>query len=508
MELAAAKSGFGGFRIGGMDLGLPMQALREVIPCGALAKIPCSAHYVIGGIDLRGVMVPVIDLRIVLGAAAPTLTLPNVIIMVYENKLLGLLSEAVTGVFTSDAQDINHASFATADQAIFYGSIRRTDDGTLVNLLSPAALAMLENVPLMHSNQPRTTISVSHGESATQKEKVSPMLLLQCSRIAFAIDAMAVYTTLSDPVIEKSALAMGSCRGVIEYAGNKIPALDLLQVCGLGKLDPTASTQAFIILMPKGMVAFLVNQVIDVVRISVSDVINVPNYALPQAPLFSGALPKSALPAAGASQKSIMASQLLVLNSAALQTDSQINALADVVTLDRATMHQHQTRMASTANTGADRKRNMITYLLGSETASPFEQIREILPFTRDIPIFEQAGPMLGMIIVRGRSIPVVCLNRLITGHPAQISSTASVLVVEIDNEAMGFAIPALKSIESVQWEPELPHLGRSEHNDLMLAIHSNKLAQIGDGSAIRMLPVLDLEKIARAFRTQQLALT
>ena len=68
--------------------------------------------------------------------------------------------------------------------------------------------------------------------------------------------------------------------------------------------------------------------------------------------------------------------------------------------------------------------------------------------------------------------------------------------------------IPALKSIESVQWEPELPHLGESHHDDLMLAIHSNKLAQIGDGSAIRMLPVLDLEKIARAFRTQQLALT
>ncbi len=39
-----------------------------------------------------------------------------------------------------------------------------------------------------------------------------------------------------------------------------------------------------------------------------------------------------------------------------------------------------------------------------------------------------------------------------------------------------------------------------------MHAIHSNKLAQIGNGKAIRMLPVLDLEKIARAFRAQQLA--
>ena len=39
MELTAAKLGFGGFRTGGMNLGLPMQTLREVIPCGRLAKI-------------------------------------------------------------------------------------------------------------------------------------------------------------------------------------------------------------------------------------------------------------------------------------------------------------------------------------------------------------------------------------------------------------------------------------------------------------------------------------
>ncbi|MBL8497277.1 hypothetical protein ABF87_04055 [Nitrosomonas sp. JL21] len=505
MESTAAKSGFGGFRIDGMNLGLPMQNLREVIPCGVLTKLPCSAGYVIGGIDLRGVLVPVIDLRIVLGGAATTQPFSSVIIMVHENKLLGLLTEAVTGVFTGDVHDINHATFATADQSIFYGSIHRNDDGTLVNLLSPAALAMLKDVPMTQCNHSGSAITVVYGESTGQKEKALPTLLLQCNQIAFAIDAMAVYTTLSDPVIEKSALAMGSCRGVIEHAGNKVPVLDLLQVCGLGKLDSAISTQAFILLLPKGMVAFLVNKVIDVVRISASDVIDVPDYALPRPALFTGALPKSALPAAGTLQKSILASQLLVLNSAALQSDTQISALADVVIMNRANARQHQA--ASAGHEGGDRKRNMITYLLGSETASPFEQIREILPFTCDIPIFEQTGPMLGMIIVRGRSVPVVCLSRLITGCPAQISSTASVLVVEIDDEAMGFAIPALKSIESVQWEPELPRLGGPEHDDLMHAIHSNKLAQIGDGNAIRMLPVLDLEKIARAFRTQQLAL-
>ena len=111
---------------------------------------------------------------------------------------------------------------------------------------------------------------------------------------------------------------------------------------------------------------------------------------------------------------------------------------------------------------------------------------------------------MIGMIVVRGRSIPVVCLTRLITGQTAQITPHSSVLVVEIDNEAMGFAIPALKSIETAQWEPELPQHGKSELNNLKEAIQSGKLAQVGESVAMRMLPILDLEKIANRFRAQQ----
>ncbi|KXK39327.1 chemotaxis protein CheW, partial [Nitrosomonas europaea] len=96
--------------------------------------------------------------------------------------------------------------------------------------------------------------------------------------------------------------------------------------------------------------------------------------------------------------------------------------------------------------------------------------------------------------------------HRLMTGQFTPASSSAYILVVEIDNEVMGFAIPALKSIETAEWEPELPQFGGSADDDLKRAIHSNKLAQIGNGNAIRMLPVLDLEKIGRAFRARQLS--
>ncbi|MBV6448827.1 chemotaxis protein CheW [Nitrosomonas sp.] len=500
MHLTTTQAGYGGFRLAGMDLALPMETLREVTPCGALAKLPCAAPYVIGGIDLRGVMVPVIDLRIVLDLAITDISFPNVIIMAHENKLLGLLAETVTGIFSGDEKNTNRVSFAAADLPVYCGCIRRDDDGVLVNLLSPAALIMLKDVPVTEDPESRRLLSAASAEEAAQDGKVCPMLLMRCGSIAFAIDAMAVHTTISDFTIEHSAIAMGDCRGVIDYNGNNVPVLDLMNLCGLGKLDLTMHLQAFLILLPQGMVALLIDKVIDVVRIHTSEIIAMPAYTVPRPSLFRGVLPDTA-----AQRKLEMASQYFVLDEAALKTDAQVVSLANVNTTGQSAVNRHSAQKSAAVSGQSEKRRNMITYQLSGETASPFEQIKEILPFTDDIPIFDQGGPMLGMTVVRGCSIPVVCLSRLVTGKSMQRTAATSVLVVEVDNEAMGFAIPALESIEPAQWEPELPQLGGSGRNSLMLAIHSNKLAQIGANDSIRMLPVLDLEKIARAFRTKRL---
>ncbi|MDE2389092.1 MAG: chemotaxis protein CheW [Betaproteobacteria bacterium] len=497
----ATQAGYGGFRIAGMDLALPMETLREVIPCGVLAKLPCAAPYVIGGVDLRGVMVPVIDLRIALDLAITDISFPNVIIMVYENKLLGLLTETVTGIFAGDEKNTSRISFAAADLPVYSGCIRRNDDGALVNLLSPAALVMLKDVPVTEDPESRRLQNVVSAESAVQNDKARPMLLMRCGSIAFAIDAMAVHTTLSDFTIEHSAIAMGDCLGVIDYDNNKVPVLDLMNLCGLGELNLTAHLQAFLIQLPQGTVALLVSKVIDVVRIHAGEIIAMPAYSVPKPSLFRGALP-----CAAAQNKPDMTSYYFVLDEAALKTDAHVVSLASVNTTGWSAVNRHSVQKSAAVNGQPEKRRNMITYQLSGETASPFEQIKEILPFTGDIPIFDQGGPMLGMAVVRGCSIPVVCLSRLVTGKPMQKTAATSVLVVEVDNEAMGFAIPALESIEPAQWEPELPQLGGSGRNSLMLAIHSNKLAQIGVNDSIRMLPVLDLEKIARAFRAKRLA--
>ena len=139
----------------------------------------------------------------------------------------------------------------------------------------------------------------------------------------------------------------------------------------------------------------------------------------------------------------------------------------------------------------------MITYALSGEMATPLEQVEEILPYSRDSEICESSGPLLGFMVNRGRSIPVVCLSRLMGGPSPEATPATSVLVVSAGGDLVGFAVPQLKTIEPADWEPELPEMGRSK---------ARKLAQVGPGGVQRMLPVIDLVQLASSVREQTLA--
>lgn len=69
---AALRGGEGRWlvvRVAGRRLGLPLEAVREVVRSAALEPVPGGARALEGLLDLRGESVEVVDLRIALGAA-------------------------------------------------------------------------------------------------------------------------------------------------------------------------------------------------------------------------------------------------------------------------------------------------------------------------------------------------------------------------------------------------------------------------------------------------------
>lgn len=498
----ASNELFGGFTLGSLHLALPMAALREVTPLQQVSALPCPSPAVVGGINLRGVLVPVLDLRAVFGLPTPDLAAHMVVVAVHQGRILGLLADSVTGVFDTPDRAPSAVTAQDPVAAIFCATVRRADADVAVNILSPQALAQLPQVPWVDdpepSRQPRATDSTDTAHTA---EVLRPVMVLQCGRVPLAIDALSVHSTLTALRINPSVLTGGACEGTIEHGGQHIAALDLLAVTGLGRRDTSAPPQALLMRGDDGLVALLVDTVIDIVGCKTDAVVPVPAFVLPRPELFEGALPASQLPAEVAARAPQGVNQFLVLSPTGLVDSVEIKgamgtntAVAQGGPASRATVAGGAA--AHQPATGG----SLITFELQGEAAVPIEQVQEILPFHQTLALFSGPGPMLGMLADRGRSIPVVCLSRLLLGQGVKATAAASVLVVQAGDHLVGFAVPALRAIEHSRWQPQSQaftrlHTGSSQAAGT--ASRPGQLAQVGTGAQERMLPVLDLVQAA-----------
>jgi purine-binding chemotaxis protein CheW len=277
---------------------------------------------------------------------------------------------------------------------------------------------------------------------------------------------------------------------VIDYAGAELPVVDLLAFCQLGELVRDGAHQAFVIALPQGQVAFLVDAVVDIVGTAPGDVIALAAFALPRPELFSGVLVPTARPGEAGTDP------YYVIDGAALAACDEVVAWSGLG-VGRAgaapiAVAGERAAAGGPAAAAEPQRRSMLTYELGVETATPLEQVSEILAYATAQPAFDAGGALLSVLVSRGRSIPVMCLARLATGRALESTAGASVLVVESDGEWVGFAVPALKAIEEARWQPALP---------VGAAGRPRPLALVGEGAAERMLPVLDLWQMARSLR-------
>jgi len=95
------------FRIGAQEYCLDIMAVREIRGWTPATSLPQAPGFVRGIINLRGTVLPVVDLAARLGLGSTEPSARHVIIVVrIRGRLVGLLVEAVSEILTVDAAAI------------------------------------------------------------------------------------------------------------------------------------------------------------------------------------------------------------------------------------------------------------------------------------------------------------------------------------------------------------------------------------------------------------------
>lgn len=507
--MSTASSPYGVFRLGAMQMALHLDALREVVPLGQPMAIPCGNPAILGAVDLRGLLVPVLDLRRQLNQ--PAIDGPaNVVILRQGEHLLGLLADQVSGVFNCpDPQQ--HAVDATSGHTtLLKGSFPHPENGSLISVLDPARLAALADLPLARAPEAAAAASADSNDTDGSAQ-TTYALLIQSAGLHMALSSRVVHSTVLNPDVRPSALSGGYCHGVIDVAGTQVAAIDLAAFCGMARdAAPGTRRQAFVVNYAKGLLAFLVDAITDVVPSDSSAALPLPRTALPRPELFLGLLPASAL-----QDREVHDPDAFYL----LLDDERLVDLAELVRF--ASLHTGASRpaalhCASEAGAGSSTPggsddtpastpagKLLCFDLGGALSATPIEQVSEVVPWSRGTPLFDSAGPALGLMVHRGRAIPTYSLAALLERPAAPATPDASVLVVEHGHEAVGFTVSRLTGIDELHWMPrqDRERFAQPGHaGDKPLSSESwQARALVADAQGERMLTLLNLQQLAQS---------
>jgi len=125
------------FRIGAQEFCVDIMAVREIRGWTSATPIPHSPNYVRGVINLRGAVLPIVDLAARLGFAITDPTARSVIIVAHiGDRTVGLLVDAVSDILTVSDDLVQPTPDVTCDTVkAFVKGILAVDD-RLISLIS------------------------------------------------------------------------------------------------------------------------------------------------------------------------------------------------------------------------------------------------------------------------------------------------------------------------------------------------------------------------------------
>lgn len=476
-EVAGADVVYGLLQLAGMDVALPLSALREVVPCPVeLAGLPASAPGLLGAIELRRLVLPVLDLQAVTGRPEDRRADQVVVVVASGDRVLGLLADQVQGICAVPA-DTLVAAHAHGGGLLFSHTFRHPETGRAYSVLDAAAVLQLPGVPTV-TDVTRDSGTTRDGGPARSRRTLT---VLRCGEFRLAIDASHVHTTIPTPDLRSSVLTSRMCPGTVVYDDREVPVVDPLVLLGLGELARADTGAGLVLDLGPGYVVLALSELLELTHVDPDDVLPTPSFALPRPDLLAGMVSVAGI------------GDCLLLDGATLLTDPQLSGFAAVNTALEATRSDDGSALAAAA-AAASGAPSYLTYSIGLDLATRLEQVSEILPFPTELTRTSVPG-LLGLVTHRRAVVPVLCLSILLGREQREVTPSTCLLLVQTDDGEVAFAVDALRSIAPLTWT-DTDQAVRGDPADRGTTLRSAPLVRVGEDS--RLLPELDLRTVAQ----------
>lgn len=169
LELHAEVGQYLTFVVAGERLAVPIEVVKEIIELPAITRVPMTPEAIRGVINLRGSVVPVIDLGARLGRSPIVPSRRSCIVLVEvqaagEGQILGMLVDEVKNILEIGREDIKPPpSFGAAIRTDFIAAMGRVDEIFVIILDVDQLLSIQELAALRALNAESMEARIGDG---------------------------------------------------------------------------------------------------------------------------------------------------------------------------------------------------------------------------------------------------------------------------------------------------------------------------------------------------------
>lgn len=232
------------FRLAGEELAVPIEIVQEIIRLPQLTKVPNTPPYVEGIGNLRGNILPVVNLRRRLELEPkPSDDATRVIVLNVGGVVTGLIVDSVSEVLHIDSDVLEAPPRAIAGiDGQYLENIAKLDKGKRLVLIINAMRILPEVSRKTQTGSLENTAKAdTHQREKTALEEEEHVVTFKVGNEEYAIDIMQVQEIIRVPTITQVPKAPSFVRGVIALRNRLLPILSLRAIFGMEEATATSN---------------------------------------------------------------------------------------------------------------------------------------------------------------------------------------------------------------------------------------------------------------------------